>query len=98
MPIRRRPGRNTKFQTGVVRHRSTAARIEVVKEQAKEELATPKEQSIGIIRAREIAAESGIAADVLNAALANGEIFGAEKQKNVWHISPTHLAEWIREH
>ena len=98
MPIRRRPGRNTRFQTGVVRHRNTPERLAVVKEQAIEELATPKEQSIGIIRAREIAAESGITANVLNAALANGEIKCAEKQGQVWHISPTHLAEWIREH
>ena len=96
MPIRRRPGRNARFQTGVVRHRSTAERVDVVKQQAIEELATPTEQSIGIIRAREIAADSGISAERVNAALANGEIFGAEKQRNVWHISPTHLAEWIR--
>jgi hypothetical protein len=71
--------------------------VEVVKQQAIEELATPTEQSIGIIRAREIAAESGISAERVNTAIANGEIFGAEKQKNVWHISQTHLAAWIRE-
>ena len=76
--------------------RETVERMKVVTAQAKQELATPLEQSIGIMRAREIAAEAGIDAATLNAALAAGEISGAEKQGVAWHISPTHLAEWIR--
>lgn len=76
--------------------RETAERMKVVTAQAKQELATPLEQSIGIMRAREIAAEAGIDAATVNAALAAGEIAGAEKQGVAWHISPTRYAEWIR--
>ena len=76
--------------------RETVERMKVVAVQAKKDLTPPTEQSIGIMRAREIAADAGIAADRVNAALAAGEIFGAEKQGVAWHISPSHLAEWIR--
>lgn len=103
--ITRIPGRNSKKWLGgritrvPANHpapRATADRLAVIKEKAKEELATPTEQFIGIIKAREVAAEAGIKSEVLNDAIANGEIARCEKQGNAWHISPSALADWIR--
>jgi hypothetical protein len=76
--------------------RETAERLKVVATQAKEELATPLEQSIGIMRARTMVTDAGLSVEAFNTALAAGEIFGAEKQGPVWHISPSEVSAWIR--
>jgi hypothetical protein len=99
MPVTHIPGKTSKnWQGGITRKVSAETReklSERVEKRAATELATPKEQSIGILRAREIALEAGISAEKLNAAIAAGEIAGAEKQGVAWHISPSALSAWI---
>jgi hypothetical protein len=91
------PSQQTINKLGLNPHRNTTQRLETVHEQAKQELAPETEKSIGIIAARETALASGISVERLNDALLAGDIKGAEKNGNFWRISPSKLADWIKE-
>jgi hypothetical protein len=85
-----------RFPTGIV-YTKEKARTEI-REQIERQMVPVVEQSIGIMRAREKARAAHLPEGMVDAALANNEIEGAEKQGKTWHISPSKFDAWIKEH
>jgi hypothetical protein len=101
MPVKHLKG--GKGKAGIFRVPATPTlhakvKTEEIKKHIDTELVAPVEKSLGKLEARELTRAAGISDTDFENALISGEIVGAEKQGIRWHISPTHLDAYIKEH
>lgn len=101
MPVKHLKG--GKGKAGIYRVPATPTlhakvKTEEIKQRVDTEFVAPVEKSLGLLEAREMTRAAGISDEAFKNALAAGEIVGAEKQGIRWHISPTALDNYIKEH